>query len=85
MALREGEAAADLARNPAFTEVLNFLSNLYLHELIESQPHETRTREERYLRIQVLRDIPKTLQARIDHASLVRFETSPPDNEENEV
>lgn len=63
--IRAGREAQDLLGSPTFVGVLNELSDTYLREIIDSAAHESRTREDRYLRIQVLRDITNTLTNRV--------------------
>lgn len=82
--IREGREAKELLANSVFVGVLNELSDLYLQEIIGSQPHETKTREDRYLRIQVLRDIATVLNNRVALAERAEAEIAndDPDTEE---
>lgn len=82
--IREGREARDLLGNTVFAGVLNELSDLYLQEIIGSQAHETKTREDRYLRIQVLKDIVNVLTNRVALAERAEAEiaATDPDTEE---
>lgn len=82
--IREGREAKDLLANHTFVQILNSLSDQYLGEIIGSQPHEAKTREDRYLRIQVLRDIANELNNRVALAERAEAEiaASDPDTEE---
>jgi hypothetical protein len=83
--LREGYEARELLENPVFVSVMNKLSQDYLGEIINSQPHETKTREDRYLRIQVLRDISDLLQTKVALAEReqMALDSDDPDIQEN--
>jgi hypothetical protein len=84
--IRAGREAQDLLGSPTFVGVLNELSDLYLREIIDTAPHETKTREDRYLRIQVLRDITTVLTNRVALAEREQMNaetaTYDPDTEE---
>jgi hypothetical protein len=82
--LREGREARELLENPVFVAVMNDLSQGYLGEIINSQPHETKTREDRYLRIQVLRDLTDLLQTKVALAEReqMALDSDDPDTQE---
>lgn len=82
--IREGREARDLLANNTFVGVLNELSDQYLQEIIGSQPHESKTREDRYLRIQVLKDVATILTNRVALAERAEAEIAndDPDTEE---
>jgi hypothetical protein len=84
MILREGMEARDLLANKTFVALLNQLSDQYLAEIVGSQAHETKTREDRYLRIQVLKELAHTLNTRVALAERAEAEIADydPDTEE---
>lgn len=83
--IREGRQAKELLNNQVFSSILNELSSQYIVDITESQAHESKTREDRYLRIQVLKDIATTLTHRValgERAEAEITATNDPDNEE---
>lgn len=83
--IREGRQARELLNNQVFSSILNELSSQYIVDITESQPHESKTREDRYLRIQVLKDIANSLTTRValgERAEAEITATDDPDNEE---
>lgn len=83
--LRLGSEASDLLVNPAFVALLNEMSAAYLRDIVDTQAHETRTREDRYLRIKVLQDITTELNQRVaaaERAEALIRDAYDPDTEE---
>ncbi len=82
--IREGREARELLTNQTFTAVMNELSGQYLQEIIGSQPHEVKTREDRYLRIQVLKDVTNVLINRVALAERAEAEIANADDPDTE-